>query len=127
MPSPRRARPALCAIGLAAGLLASSGLAHAADASSPVAWTQVIQGNQAGRVDPEAAILSHPNGDVTFGGCTQAQPKEAIETWTSTHSLVGSRPVSASPDPFLCDASGVTDLQGNIYALTQLLPPDSTS
>jgi lysophospholipase L1-like esterase len=109
-----------CVISMLATLslgIAVLSLTQAAAATGPVIWTQDIQGGIAGEVDPNAAILTHPNGDVTFGGCAEDEPIEAIETWTSGHSLVGSRPVTTSPDPQLCDGTGLTDAQGNVYSL----------
>lgn len=113
----RQLVPLLCAVGLSAAMMPLSSVAQAAAATSPVAWTQNIQGGVAGEVDQNAAILTHPNGDVTFGGCTQDEPLEAIETWTSGHHLVGSRPTNVSPDPDLCNGYGVTDQQGNVYSM----------
>jgi lysophospholipase L1-like esterase len=94
-----------------------SGPAQAAGPPPTVAWTQSIQGGMAGKVDPNAAVLTQADGNVTFGGCTQNDPLEAIETWTSVGNLVGSRSVTASPDPQLCNGNGLTDAQGNTYSL----------
>jgi hypothetical protein len=105
----------LCTLGLSIGLLSSSGIARAADAASPVAWTQSLQGGN--QVDLDSAILTDPDGDVTVGGCSSYSPQEAIETWTSGHTLVGSRPITASPNPQLCSGDGLTDAQGNTYSL----------
>jgi hypothetical protein len=113
----RRLVPVLAAVALSAGLTPLTGEAHAAAPAAPVAWTQSIQGGDTGEVDPNAAILTDPSGDVTFGGCTAFDPKEAIETWTSGHRLVGSRLVMASPNPLLCDGSGLTDARRITYSL----------
>lgn len=104
----------LAALSLGIAWLPLAGVAAAA--TSPVAWTQTLQGGNP--VDPGSAILTDPDGDVTVGGCVSYSPKEAIETWTSGDHLVGARPITASPDPELCNGSGVTDAQGNIYSVT---------
>jgi hypothetical protein len=98
-------------------LLPLSSPRQATATTTPAASTHNILEDATSKVGPQAATLTHQNGAVMFGRCSQANRP----LWRPSRHEQAAPPAGSSlsnePTHTFCSRTDVADQQGNIYSL----------